>query len=162
MPIPSGTEQRPCRVLFVCLGNICRSPLAEGVFLHLAQSRGSANKYQVDSAGTGGWHIGKPADPRSLAVAAKHGVDLPSRARQVSRDDLEEFDLIIPMDRANREDLIALGGDPAKIKLLRAWDPEGGPDAEVPDPYYGEDDGFDRVYAMCERACEGMLDESNP
>ncbi|MEO0512605.1 MAG: low molecular weight protein-tyrosine-phosphatase [Planctomycetota bacterium] len=149
-------------VLFVCLGNICRSPLAEGVFLHLARERGVAERFQVDSAGTEGWHSGEPADPRSIAVARRHGVDLPSRARKVTPDDLDRFDLVVVMDGSNRDDLVALGADPSRVRLLRAWDPEAEPGDEVPDPYYGGDDGFDLVYAMCDRACRGLLAATAP
>ena len=148
-------------VLFVCLGNICRSPLAEGVLLHLLEAEGMDGAVTVDSAGTGSWHIGNLADPRSREVAERHGVDLPSRARQVRPDDFHDFDLIVAMDRSNLADLQALkdrhGGD-ARLALLRDWDPEPG-DGEVPDPYYGGPGGFDRVYEMVLRSVEGMLEE---
>lgn len=147
------------RILFVCLGNICRSPLAEGLFLHMARERGVLERFHVESAGTGGWHTGSHADPRSLAVAAKHGVDLPSRARQVNHDDFEITDLFVAMDQANRNGLIEMGAPADKVRLLLEWDDESGPEAEVPDPYYGGEDGFDGVYAMCERACRGLLDD---
>jgi protein-tyrosine phosphatase len=158
----SGTERQG--VLFVCMGNICRSPLAEGVFLHVARERGVADRFEVDSAGTGHWHIGKRADPRSIEVALRRGVDLPSRARQIDPPkDWARFDHIIVMDESNRSDVIDAGAPAGRVVLLRAFDPlcEGLADAEreVPDPYYGGDEGFDAVYDMVERACRGLLDQ---
>jgi protein-tyrosine phosphatase len=151
----------PTRVLFVCLGNICRSPLAEGVFKSLVEQRGLAAHYSIDSAGTGGWHAGESPDERSVAVAKKNGVLLTSRARQVSTSDFEDFDHIVAMDRQNLLDLQALGrgaaAGGARLHLLREFDPEPG-DRQVPDPYYGGADGFDHVYAMVRRSCEAMLD----
>ena len=152
-------SQAPTRVLFVCLGNICRSPLAEGVFQHLVRERGLALHYHVDSAGTGAWHVGDSPDARSIAVASRNGVTLSSRARQVALTDFEGFDYVIAMDRQNLLDLRALArgsAGPAKLHLLREFDPEPG-DRQVPDPYYDGDEGFDRVYAMVRRACEGLL-----
>lgn len=151
-------------VLFVCLGNICRSPLAEGVFLHVARERGVADRFDVDSAGTGHWHIGKPADPRSIEVAQRRGVALPSRARQIDpSNDWERFEHIIVMDESNKSDVLDAGAPAGRVVLLRAFDPlcEGLADREreVPDPYYGGDEGFDTVYEMVERACRGLLDQ---
>ena len=150
-------------VLFVCLGNICRSPIAEGVFLHLARERGVAERYRVDSCGTGGWHAGERPDPRSLAVAEKNGVELPGLARKYAPETDNAFDWIIPMDVSNRDDLLASGAPRERTRLLRSFDPElaGRADhtIEVPDPYYGGPSGFDEVYAMVLRACAGMLDE---
>ena len=149
------------RLCFVCLGNICRSPLAEGIFLHLAEQRGHADRFEVDSSGTGGWHVGNRPDPRSIAVAKKNGVHLPSRARQFDPADAEAFDLFLAMDGSNAETLIARGVPPHKVRLMRGFDPAhaGDPDAapDVPDPYYGGDDGFDQVYGMLVEACEGLL-----
>ena len=149
------------RVLFVCLGNICRSPMAEGIFAQLVKDRGLAAHYRIDSAGTGDWHVGQPPDGRALSAAKKRGVPLPSVCRQVRRDDFEAFDLIVAMDRNNRRDLEALApaGQSGKIKLMRAFDPAGGPDADVPDPYYGGPYEFDSVYEMLKRCCERMLDD---
>lgn len=147
-------------VLFVCLGNICRSPLAEGVFAHLVESRGLEGRYRVDSAGTGAWHVGELPDPRSREVARRNGVTLPSRARQVTPADLEDFDVVVAMDRNNLDDLESLqsrnGGD-ARLVLMRDFDPEPG-NGEVPDPYYGGPDGFDKVYEMVHRSARGLLD----
>ncbi len=156
-------------VLFVCLGNICRSPLAEGMFIHLAREQGVLDRFRIDSAGTGGWHIGEPPDRRMLATARRYEVELVSRGRQVDpRTDFPNgenrgFDWIIPMDRSNRSNLLALGAPADRVRMLRSFDPalQGAPDdeLEVPDPYYGGDDGFDRVYHMVRDACQGMLDE---
>jgi protein-tyrosine phosphatase len=148
------------RVLFVCLGNICRSPLAEGVFLHLVREAGLADRFEVDSAGTGDWHVGERPDARSAAVALRHGVELPSRARQVTRGDLDTFDHVLAMDRENLRELerMARPGARAEIRLLRAHDPVRDSD-DVPDPYYGGPSGFDLVYDMVHRSCSALLDE---
>jgi protein-tyrosine phosphatase len=147
-------------VLFVCLGNICRSPLAEGVFRHLVEERGRDGDFLVDSAGTGAWHVGEPPDRRSEEVAARHGVELNGRARKVLPEDLERFELVIAMDRDNLEDLEALAvrhGSRARLHLLREFDPDGTGD-EVPDPYYGGATGFETVYEMVRRSCNGLLE----
>jgi protein-tyrosine phosphatase len=150
----------PIRVLFVCLGNICRSPLAEGVFQNLVRARALERHYEVDSAGTGGWHAGEEPDRRALDVARRNGVALISRARQVHAPDFNDFDYVIAMDRQNLNDLRALArrhGGEARIHLLREFDPEPG-DRQVPDPYYGGPEGFDDVFAMVHRACSALLD----
>ncbi|NRA57793.1 MAG: low molecular weight phosphotyrosine protein phosphatase [Phycisphaerales bacterium] len=150
----------PPSVLFVCLGNICRSPLAEGIFLHLAAERGIDGMI-VDSAGTGGWHAGEGPDRRASAVATKRGVHLPSIARQIERADFERFTHIIAMDASNHENLLSMGAPAERLRLMRSYDPshsiQSAPD--VPDPYYGGDDGFDRVFDMLMAACAGLLDE---
>jgi len=151
----------PTAVLFVCLGNICRSPLAEGVFIHLANQRGVADRFEVDSCGTGGWHAGNRPDPRSAAVADKHGIRLPSRARQLDSSDADRFALVVAMDASNRDNLINAGVPEGKIRLLREFDPTvdaSSADRDVPDPYYGGPDGFDDVYDMVLRSCEALLD----
>lgn len=151
------------KILFVCMGNICRSPLAEGLFLQLARERGLLERFEVDSCGIGDWHVGHAPDPRSQAVAGKNGLTLVCRARQIEPpDDFETFDLIVAMDRANRRDLRELS-DPthhAKIRLMREWDPAADEEhPEVPDPYYGGPQGFEDMYAMLRRSCERLLDE---
>ncbi len=149
------------RILFVCLGNIVRSPLAENLFRHLAQQAGVNHKYEVDSAGTGSWHVGEPPDPRMVRVAAGHGLQYGGRARQFKRSDFEHFDLIIAMDTDNRAYLFnkaRTAEEQAKIHLLREFDPQGGPDVSVPDPYYGGSDGFETVYDIVERSCRGLLE----
>jgi protein-tyrosine phosphatase len=152
----------PRRILFVCLGNICRSPMAEGIFLHLARERGLAHAFLVDSAGTGDWHCGEPPDPRALAAAARRGVHLPSVCRQVRGDDFRDFDLILAMDRSNRDFLLAKCPAPLRhrIRLMRDFDPRTVPGAEpeVPDPYHGGPEGFDRVFDMLRRSCDALLD----
>lgn len=155
---PAGAG--PTSILFVCLGNICRSPLAEGVFEHLVREKGLADHFVVESAGTGSWHVGEPPDQRSREVASKHGITLDSRARQVTAEDLDRFDHVIAMDRDNLRTLERMrdahGGD-RPIRLLREFDREGDGD-EVPDPYYGGPGGFDDVYEMVRRSCEDLLD----
>ena len=151
--------KEPQRVLFVCLGNICRSPLAEGVFQHLVRQAGSADRYHIESAGTGAWHVGNLPDPRSRDVARRAGITLDSRARQVQPEDFHDFDHIVAMDRENLRNLQKLrgvhGGD-ANLFRLRDHDPEPG-DGEVPDPYYGGPGGFDDVLQMVWRACTQLL-----
>ncbi len=151
------------RVLFVCLGNICRSPLAEGVFRHLAAQAGRGGEFEIDSCGTGGWHAGEAPDPRSRAVAHKHGVALNHRARQFEHADFDRFDLILAMDRENQADLLSFSSltreQRAKVKLLREFDPESDGDLDVPDPYYGGPEGFEKVYQMIERAARGVLEK---
>lgn len=147
-------------ILFVCLGNIVRSPLAENLFRHLAEQAGVDHKYVVDSAGTGAWHIGEAPDSRMRRVAARYGLHYDGRARQVSHQDLERFDLVIALDNENRrslEDLASSAAQRAKIHTLREFDPQGGPRTAVPDPYYGGIDGFEEVYRIVERACQGLL-----
>lgn len=145
-------------VLFVCLGNICRSPLAEGIFRHQAETGGLADRFEVDSAGTGAYHSGEPPDSRSIAVAASHGIRLTGTARQVRADDFGRFDVIVAMDESNRRSLQRLRGGGARIVMMRDYDPQAG-DPDVPDPYYGGPGGFERVYRILERACAGLLDE---
>ncbi len=149
------------RICFVCLGNIVRSPLAENLFLHQAEQAGVSDRFEVDSAGTGAWHVGESPDPRMRRVAASHGLNYTGRARQFRAEDLENFDLIIAMDRENLSDLqrLARSQDAAqKIRLLREFDPFGSPQAGVPDPYYGGIDGFEEVYQIVDRSTQKLLD----
>ncbi len=149
------------RILFVCLGNICRSPLAEGVFLHRARALGVEESLVVDSAGTGAWHAGERPDPRSIDVARKYGVSLPGRARQLREADFRDFDLILAMDRENFRNIDRMRGSArgsAELRLFREFDPEAGDDLEIPDPYYGGPEGFDRVFEMVDRAGCGLLE----
>jgi len=148
------------RVLFVCLGNICRSPLAEGVMRHLVAERGLQDQIEIDSAGTGAWHVGEGPDVRSVEIAARNGVSLDGQsARKVSPADFRDFTRIVAMDASNFRDLrsLAPSGAAADLRLLRDSDPEGAGD--VPDPYYGGGDGFATVYAMVDRSCRALLDE---
>jgi protein-tyrosine phosphatase len=151
-------------LLFVCLGNICRSPLAEAIFVHLAQARGAGEQFLVDSCGLGGWHAGEPPDPRARAVAERRGVRMSRVARKVDAgSDFARFDLLLPMDLENRDRLLEIGAPPGRVRLVRSFDrtlagaAEG--DLAVPDPYYGGPEGFERVFEMLERACGGLLEE---
>lgn len=130
--------------------------MAEGIFLHLARQRGLSDRFIVDSAGTGGWHVGKCPDSRAIATAKQYGIELPSLARQVSPSDFSEFDLVLAMDRSNRDDLISLGG--TNVKLMRSFDATLKGEHDVPDPYYGDRDGFVKVYEMLTRACDGLIE----
>jgi len=148
------------RICFVCLGNICRSPIAEVVMQSLLDARGLSDRVQLSSAGTGDWHIGECADQRTLAVLTKHGYDgSRHRAKQFTRDSFSTCDLVVAMDSANVAELrrLAPNGDAAKVRLLREFDPAAG-GADVPDPYYGGPEGFNDVLAMVEAACAGLLD----
>lgn len=152
--------ENPRRILFVCLGNIVRSPLAENLFMHLARQAGLAERFEVDSAGTGSWHIGEQPDARMRHAAAQHGLTYSGRARRFDPADFKRFDLIIAMDGENRRDLLDMASSQAerdKVHLLREFDPQGGPTAEVSDPYYGGMEGFERVYQVIERSCRGLL-----
>jgi protein-tyrosine phosphatase len=155
-------------ILFVCLGNICRSPLAEGVLRHLARARGIEGELVIDSAGTGAWHVGEPPDRRAAEVARRHGIELTSRARQVEAGDAHRFDLVVAMDRSNLKALEELFGrdraEGAEVRLFRDFDPQASGPADVPDPYFGGDEGFEAVHAMVVRGCSALLDtlESGP
>ncbi len=156
--LPSKTSKK--RVLFVCLGNICRSPAAEGVLQHLVDQRQLGSKIEVDSAGTSSYHIGEPADKRMRAAAKQRGIELTSRSRMVSPRDLGEFDLVVPMDRKNLRELEAMvsGGGRGNIRLLSDYLDDSWP-KEVPDPYYGGDEGFEQVLDMLMAACPRIIDE---
>jgi len=152
------------RILFVCMGNICRSPTAEGVMRHLVREAGLEDEIVIDSAGTGGWHAGDPPDRRATAAARARGVTLEGGARQLTVDDFEAFDLLLAMDRDNLAGIRALAPDEdaaGKARLLREYDPAsaGAPDLDVPDPYYGGPQGFETVLDQVEAACRGLLDE---
>jgi protein-tyrosine phosphatase len=134
----------------VCLGNICRSPTAEGIMRSLVRQAGLADRVHVDSAGTGGWHVGSAPDERATAAADARGIALKGRARQVRPEDFLEFDLLIAMDRENMHELQALAESDeqrARVRLLREFDPDaaGSGELDVPDPYYGAPGGFDEV-----------------
>jgi protein-tyrosine phosphatase len=147
-------------VCFVCLGNICRSPTAEGVMRALVREAGLAGRIAVDSAGTGAWHAGEPADARARAAARARSIELTSTARMFVRADFERFDYVLAMDRANLRALRQLTRNPeehARLHLFRSFDPTAPADAEVPDPYYGGPEGFNEVLDICERGCRGLL-----
>lgn len=148
------------RVLFVCLGNICRSPMAEGVFRHLVEGAGLTGRFEIDSAGTGAWHEGEPPDSRAAEAALRRGIALSGKARQIRPADLGEFDYILAMDADNLDTLDRLRrlvAPDAELALLRDFDAEAGDDRDVPDPYYGGPRGFDVVCDMIERSCRGLL-----
>ncbi|MEM8794863.1 MAG: low molecular weight protein-tyrosine-phosphatase [Pseudomonadota bacterium] len=146
------------RVLFVCLGNICRSPLAEGIFAHLASQNETQHLF-CDSAGTAAYHIGKKPDPRSIDVARSNGIAISNqRARQLQDNDFEEFDLILCMDRSNLSDAVRQkSSGKAEIALFMTY--AAGETVDVPDPYYGGPDGFDTVFRMLHEANQKLLDK---
>jgi protein-tyrosine phosphatase len=153
------------RVCFVCLGNICRSPAAEAVLRQLLDEAGMTGLVEVDSAGTARYHVGDRPDPRTLAEASRRGIPIDHRARQLRRDELPEWDLVIAMDAQNLRDLQALvsrDGDPDRLRLLRSFDPatagSGVGADDVPDPYYGDDAGFSEMYDLIEPACRGLVE----
>jgi protein-tyrosine phosphatase len=148
-------------ILFVCMGNICRSPTAEGVMRKLVADAGLEHAFHLDSAGTHGYHIGSPPDDRSVMFAARRGVDLtPLRARQVGAEDFERFHLILAMDHANLQWLRHQSPKEhhPKLRLLMSFATQHGSPI-VPDPYYGGDRGFEEVLSYCEDACKGILSE---
>jgi protein-tyrosine phosphatase len=150
------------KICFVCLGNIVRSPLAEGLFRHLAEEQGVGDQYQVDSAGTSSFHVGEEPDPRMRKVARRKGLEYTGRSRQFQPEDFERFDLIIAMDADNRRQLHAMASTPEqreKVRLLREYDPQGGGDQGVPDPYYGGMQGFEKVWDIVRRSTENLLDK---
>ena len=150
------------KVLFVCMGNICRSPAAEGVFRHYVKNAGQADRIVIDSAGTIGFHEGSLPDHRIQEAALRRGYKLDSRARQVRHQDINKFNLIVPMDHENYDDLIIISRNVNEhIRLLGSFivdDNDKSIVQTVPDPYYGGVDGFERVLDMLESACPAMLD----
>ena len=152
------------RLLFVCLGNICRSPAAEGTFRHLVRERGLESEFEIDSAGTGAYHVGDPPNGRATATAARRGIRLEGAARQFKARDFDRFDLILAMDRSNYEDILSLARDDeqrGRVRLYRSFDPEvsGSQIPDVPDPYYGGQSGFEQVQDIMERTSAALLDE---
>jgi protein-tyrosine phosphatase len=147
------------RVLFVCMGNICRSPTAEGVFAALVEREGLADRILIDSAGTHGYHVGEPPDPRAQNAALQRGIDISRlRARRAQAEDFELFDYVLPMDLSNYEELEAMRPAQGRAVLRRFLEfaPEL-PEEDVPDPYYGGPRGFARVLDLIEVAAEGLL-----
>lgn len=148
------------KVLFVCLGNICRSPAGEGAFRKLVQEKNLESHFTIDSCGTGNWHIGELPDPRTRKISEKHGIVLTHRARQVQESDLKTFDYILAMDAKNKSDLLQMTSDPSlqkKIRLFREFETNPN-DISVPDPYYGSEREFLEVQKIVERASEGFLE----
>lgn len=143
-------------VVFVCTGNICRSPIAEKVFVDELERAGLAAKVRVSSAGTGGWHVGAPADERAAAVLRDAGYPDAHTARQIDAEQLGA-DLIVALDNGHRRALRSMVPEPDRVRLLRSFDPDAPPGSEVPDPYYGGPDGFDGVLAMVRAAMPGLV-----
>ncbi len=139
------------------MGNICRSPLAENLFRYHANARGVIDQFEIDSAGTGGWHAGEPPDHRMQEAARSRGLTMIGRARQVTRDDFRRFDLLLCADHNNRHDLLKIGSPPAKTRLLLEFNADAVVE-EVPDPYYGGPEGFEHVFELVNEACERLLD----
>ncbi|EXB53711.1 Putative low molecular weight protein-tyrosine-phosphatase [Morus notabilis] len=169
-PPSSGTETetKPFSVLFVCLGNICRSPAAEGVFTDLVKKRGLDSKFKIDSAGTIGYHEGNQADPRMRAASKRRGIEITSISRPVRPSDFRDFDLILVMDEQNREDILEAFNrwkfrEPLpedahkKVKLMCSYCKRH-EETEVPDPYFGGQQGFEKVLDLLEDACGSLLD----
>jgi protein-tyrosine phosphatase len=149
------------RILFVCLGNICRSPTAEAATSAALREAGLDDRVELDSAGLGNWHAGNPPDRRMHAAALAAGIELRGTARQVLANELAAWDLVLAMDRSNYTQLRAMAGDDdvrSRIRLFREFDPLAA-DHDVPDPYYGNADGFADVTRICQAAARGLVDE---
>jgi len=156
----SSTEVK--KILFVCMGNICRSPTAEGVFRHQVAQLNLEDEISIDSAGTHAYHVGNEPDRRAQEAALKRGVDLsPQRARRVATDDFFTFDYVIAMDESNKEDLLAICPAGYEDRLHLFLDFSSGSESEVPDPYYGQGRGFEIVLNLVEDAAEGLLKHIN-
>lgn len=149
------------RVNFVCLGNICRSPLADALLRHLAQRRGVADRVLVASRGVGRWHLGERADSRMRSTAASHGVEIDGASEVFVPSDFDDFDLILTMDGDRQRDILRRAPAAQRHKVLpfRIFDPQGGADDNVPDPYYGGADGFEEVFSIVGRTCAALLDK---
>jgi low molecular weight protein-tyrosine phosphatase len=148
------------RVAFVCTGNICRSPMAQAITESLLEERGVTG-VEVDSFGFDRWHVGQEADPRAMQTLRAHGLDLKHKARTITPEDIADRDLILAIDRGHEGDLRALANtveDGAKVRLLRSYDPDAD-SPDVPDPYYGGSEGFERVFTMLQTACRGLVEE---
>lgn len=145
------------RICVVCMGNICRSPMAESVLREVLGRHGLAERVAVESAGTGGWHAGGPMDERAARILAAHGYDGSAHsARQFTADWFDRYDLVLAMDRDNQAFLRRMARPGVEVRLFRSFDPAAPAGAEVPDPYYGGDEGFEEVLAMVEAAAEGI------
>lgn len=165
MPLLNAPPQLPVTppisVLFVCLGNICRSPLAEAVFRQVVTEAGLESRFRIDSAGTSGYHDGEAPDARTTEVAARRGVEVGGESRRLRPEDVAAFDYLVVMDSENRravERLVEASPASAEVHLLREFDPEAGEDTDVPDPYFGGPDGFEIVHDLVERSARGLLE----
>lgn len=163
MEAPTPTPNQPLGVLFICMGNICRSPLAEALFIHLADQRRVLNRFKIDSAGTGNWHAGDPADHRTIAVGQKYSVPVRSIARQIRPQDWTDFHYLLVMDETNHRSVRRAGAPEDRLHYLRAFDPAlqnitDPKQLAVPDPYHSGLDAFDLIYHQIHAACMGLLD----
>ena len=158
-PREQASQQQPLRVLFVCLGNICRSPLAEVVVQGVASERGLSEVFHFESAGTGDWHIGHGADTRSAATALQHGLSLTNHcAQQITPRNIHDWDVFVAMDQANKHDLLDMGVKEEQVVMMRAFEDTNQADIpDVPDPYYGGAHGFEDAFQMLTRNAEGLL-----
>lgn len=150
---------KPFRIMFICSGNICRSPLAHAVFEHLTREAGVEYMFEVESSGTSAYHVGEEADSRMRQTASRHGIRLNHRSRQLFRNDLAEYDLLLPMDSRNFRETVALcrtEDEQLKVKMFRDFDPEG--TGDVPDPWYGGMEGFETVWSIVKRTSVSLLD----
>lgn len=147
------------KVVFVCLGNICRSPVAEGVFKEMVENKGYSSLFEIDSAGTGAYHVGELPDSRMRETAFSHGIKLVSRARKFEKKDLDYYDYIVVMDKSNFRNVLSLSDKAhSNVHLMRDFDPLP-EDGEVPDPYYGGITGFKNVFQIVSRSCDVLLQE---
>ncbi|MDA3851791.1 MAG: low molecular weight phosphotyrosine protein phosphatase [Spirochaetaceae bacterium] len=149
------------KIMFVCMGNICRSPLAHSIFQKLVNNSGLQDKFEIESSGTTGQHVGQLPDQRMSELARKKGFDLNHRARRISPHDFEEYQLILAMDKDNLADILYMGREEKElpeIRLFRDFDPGGYEGSEVPDPYYGGDEGFENVFNIVLRTCKSLFE----
>ena len=148
------------RLMFVCLGNICRSPLARAVMEHIVSENRSKERYLIDSSGTGAWHIGETADPRIHRVGEKHGIRITHSAKQFRSENLHDFDLIFAMDESNRNSIASMSSEKyllKKLHLFRSFDPMSKGNLDVPDPYYGGMEGFEEIFRIIDRTCRELF-----
>ena len=160
---PQSTNKKT-RILFVCLGNICRSPAAEGIMCHLAKVKGCSHRIEVDSAGIGSWHVGQLPDQRMRRHGARHGYDFNSRARQFNAEDFSRFDYIVGMDKENIRDILRKArndSETSKVICMADYLSRHPHHHEIPDPYYGNDSDFELVIDLLEDACEQLLLDLN-
>ena len=153
---------RSLKILYVCSGNICRSPLAQGISEHLLGTDYRHRAIEVESRGTTGYHVGEQVDPRMRETADRRGITLSHRALQVSQQDFLDYDLILAMDKSNYRDLMRIARTPefqAKVRMFRDFDPQAEGDLEVPDPWYGGMNGFERVFEIVYRTCSRLIAE---
>lgn len=156
-----NSENKPISILFVCLGNICRSPAAEGIMQHIVDSNDAGHLFRIDSAGIGPWHVGELPDRRMRSHGADHGYDFSTRARQICKTDFAEFDYIVVMDRENYYEVTGMApteSDKDKVCMMTDFATSHPGHYVVPDPYYGGDKGFELVIELLEDACQGLFD----